>query len=263
MKNSMHLDTENTMIFHNNTVLFRNQSVIWQGELPNFIANKIMRKVSLDSINLIELATSEIEMFFKDSQWMTIRDALNVIDKDYMSLLVKGLSVIKWDKNHRFCGACAKETTLTDHLERCCLDCQINYYPRISPAVIVLIYRGDQILMARSPHFPPGVYGLIAGFVEAGETIEATVHREVFEEIGIKIKNLAYYGSQPWPFPDSLMLGFVAEYESGEIVIDPNEIEHAGWYQYDQLPGLPSTSISIAYEMINKFREHTLFNLSR
>ena len=107
--------------------------------------------------------------------------------------------------------------------------------------------------MARGPHFPPGVYGLIAGFVEIGESLEETIHREVKEEVGIEIKNLSYFGSQAWPFPDSLMIAFVADYASGEIVIDKNEIEVAGWYRYDNLPGLPSMNISIASTLLENF----------
>lgn len=109
--------------------------------------------------------------------------------------------------------------------------------------------------MARSPHFAPGVYGLIAGFVDPGENIEEAVHREVKEEVGLKIKNLVYYGSQPWPFPDSLMLAFTADYESGEIVMEPGEIEAAGWYKYNNLPGLPSSTLSIGMKLIMDFVE--------
>jgi NAD+ diphosphatase len=99
----------------------------------------------------------------------------------------------------------------------------------------------------------PGVYGLIAGFVEVGETIEDAVHREVKEEVGLRIKNLAYFGSQPWPFPDALMIGFIAEYDSGDLVIDNDEIEAAGWYRYDNLPGRPSVPISIAARLLDHF----------
>ena len=112
--------------------------------------------------------------------------------------------------------------------------------------------------MSRSPHFPPGRYGLIAGFVEAGESIEAAAYREVEEEVGIKIKNLRYFGSQSWPFPDSLMIAFIAEYASGELIIDHNEIEDAGWYRYDNLPGKPSSSVSIAKKLIEHYIEEQI-----
>src|SRR5690606_2224103 len=120
--------------------------------------------------------------------------------------------------------------------ERTCPTCHLAAYPRISPSIIVRIHKGDQILMARSPHFAPGIYGLIAGFVESGETLEETIHREVMEEVGIKVKNIRYFDSQPWPFPDSLMIGFTAEHASGDIQVDHHEIEHADWYGKDNIP---------------------------
>ena len=107
--------------------------------------------------------------------------------------------------------------------------------------------------MASSPHYAPGVYGLIAGFIEAGESAEDALHREVFEEVGIKVQNPVYFGSQPWPFPDSLMLAYTAEYASGDIVICENEIKEAGWYRYDKLPGLPSSRVSIAFKLLDHF----------
>ena len=110
--------------------------------------------------------------------------------------------------------------------------------------------------MARGPHFLPGVYALIAGFVESGESLEETVHREVLEEVGIYVKNLSYYGSQPWPFPDSLMIAFKADYASGDIAIDRKEIEEAGWYRYDNLPGRPSTSASISSKLLDDYVSH-------
>lgn len=131
--------------------------------------------------------------------------------------------------------------------------CHLSFFPRISPSIIVLIKKADHLLMARSPHFLPGVYGLIAGFIDAGESIEEAVHREVKEEVGLKIKNLSYFGSQQWPFPDSLMIAFTADYCSGDITINPDEIEEAGWYKYNNLPGRPQTSVSIASKLIDNF----------
>jgi len=118
--------------------------------------------------------------------------------------------------------------------------------------VIVRIERGDEILLARSPHFAPGVYSTIAGFVEPGESLEETVIREVREEVGVEVANVRYFGSQPWPFPNSLMIGFVADYASGDLRLQEGEIEDAGWFTSDTLPGLPSR-YSIARRLIDEF----------
>ena len=183
-----------------------------------------------------------------------LRQALSLMYPHQYAMGVKAYSVIHWDKNHQFCGRCGARTTYqSKQFERICSTCNISFFPRISPSIIVLIHRDDHLLMARSPHFLPGVYGLIAGFVEAGETVEEAIHREVNEEVGLQIKNISYFGSQPWPFPDSLILGFTAEYESGDLVIDNDEIEDAGWYRYDDLPGRPSTPMSIASALLENF----------
>jgi NAD+ diphosphatase len=126
------------------------------------------------------------------------------------------------------------------------------FYPRLSPAVIVLIRRGDSVLLARSPGFPPGMYSALAGFVEPGESIEETVEREIREEVAVEITNVRYFGSQPWPFPNSLMIGFTADYTGGELRAEPAEIEDAGWYRPDDLPRLPPKG-TIARAMIDDF----------
>jgi len=131
-----------------------------------------------------------------------------------------------------------------------CPACGLLAYPRISPAVMVLVSRGDDLLLARSPHFRPGIFSALAGFVEAGETIEHCAVREVREEVGIEIANLRYFRSQPWPFPDSLMIAFFADYAGGEITPDPKEIEAADWFPRSALPPLPDQA-SIARHLID------------
>lgn len=187
-------------------------------------------------------------------QAITLRNSLDYLDDHWYMLAAKAFSIINWDRNHQFCGHCGQATLQSAQtFERVCPRCQLNFYPRISPSIIVLIYRDDQILMARSAHFPPGVYALIAGFVEPGESVEEAVHREVFEETHLTIQNLQYFGSQPWPFPDSLMMGFYAEYKGGELKIDTRELEDAGWYRHDNLPGRPSFKKSIASRMLDAY----------
>ena len=158
-----------------------------------------------------------------------------------------------WRSMHLFCGHCGTATQDVDH-ERAkkCPACLAVVYPRISPCVIVLIRRGMELLLVRSPHFKPGVFSLVAGFIEPGETVEQAVVREVQEEVGLRLKNIQYVLSQPWPFPDSLMLGFVADYESGELTMDGVEIEDGAWYSINHLPELPN-EMSIARYLIDRF----------
>ena len=133
-----------------------------------------------------------------------------------------------------------------------CTRCGMMHYPRLSPAAIVLVRNGDQILLAHSPGFPKGLYSVLAGFVEPGESIEEAVVREVREEVGIEVTNVRYFGSQPWPAPNSLMVGFTADYTGGSLIPEPGEIEDAAWYTADDLPPLPPR-LSIARAMIDDF----------
>lgn len=183
-----------------------------------------------------------------------LRRALETLGDAWFVMAAKAANIIQWDKNHQYCGRCAQPTThQSPGFERRCQPCGLTFYPRISPSIIVLIQKDDEILMARSAHFMPGIYGFIAGFVEPGESIEDTVHREVMEEVGLKVKNLRYFGSQAWPFPDSLMLAFFADYDSGTLTIDTRELEDAGWYHYSQLPGRPSSQLSIASKLLDAY----------
>jgi NAD+ diphosphatase len=157
-----------------------------------------------------------------------------------------------WARTHRYCGVCG---TATERIrgERGikCPSCGFSAYPRISPAMMVLITRGEEILLARNVTFPPNRYSALAGFLEVGESIEEAVHREVFEEVGLTVHNLKYVASQAWPFPHSLMIAFTAEYLSGEIVTQPEEIADAKWYgPEDQLPDLPPR-LSIAKVLLD------------
>lgn len=164
-----------------------------------------------------------------------------------------GFQIMEWDRTHQFCGACGQPTqpSPTERAKRC-TSCATTYYPRISPAMIVLISQGNKLLLGRAPRFKPGMYGLIAGYVEPGESLESAVVREVKEEVGIEITDIRYWGSQPWPFPHTLMVGYTATYAGGEIAIDPLELEDAAWFSLDQLPLLPPP-VSIARKMIEDF----------
>ena len=218
-----------------------------------------LRRINIGDFSHINYCCAEIsrEVAIPDIlHVLPLRQALSLFNHGMFGLAVKAYSVINWDKNHQFCSRCGGITAhQAKGFERLCTSCALPFFPRISPSIIVLIKKEDHVLMARSPHFLPGIYGLIAGFVDVGESAEDAVHREVMEEVGLRVKNLTYFGSQPWPFPDSLMIAYTADYASGEIVIDNVEIEAAGWYKYDNLPGRPSLSVSIASTLINNFIE--------
>ncbi|MEN6609542.1 MAG: NAD(+) diphosphatase [Methanoregulaceae archaeon] len=179
------------------------------------------------------------------------RDLAGTIPMEETGIAAYAVQIIDFDRTTRFCGRCGAETRqLTTERAKQCPSCGFFTYPRLSPAIIVLVQKEGEILLARSPHFPPGMHSVIAGFVEPGETIEHAVSREVKEEAGIEIRNIRYVGSEPWPFPNSLMIGFTAEYAGGTLVRDPNEIESLGWFSRNNLPPLPS-GISISRALID------------
>jgi NAD+ diphosphatase len=188
-----------------------------------------------------------------DLEWVPLRSLIGRIDDDSFNLWGKAAQILNWQKTHRYCGNCGRETA--DHpteQAKICPACSLSWYPRISPCIIVLITRGEEILLARSPRFAEGMYSTLAGFVEAGESVESTLQREIAEEVAIRIKNIRYFGSQPWPFPGQLMLGFLAEYDSGEIRVDGVEISDAGWYASPNLPRIPGKG-TIAGRMIRHY----------
>lgn len=162
--------------------------------------------------------------------------------------------LVHWNNANQYCGCCGQPMkNKEDERAKVCLSCGNIVYPRISPATITAILRDDQILLAHNRNFKKDLYSLIAGFVEPGETLEQCVEREIREEVGIKVKNIKYFCSQPWPFPDSLMMAFTAEYESGEICEDQFEIMDAAWFKADSLPPIPSAD-SVAGKLIRWYQ---------
>jgi NAD+ diphosphatase len=183
-------------------------------------------------------------------EFSPLRPLYGLAGAEAFALAGRASELLDWQKNHRFCGRCGLPTTRkSGEFAMACPACGLLAYPRISPAVMVLVERGDDLLLARSPHFKPGVFSALAGFVEAGETVEQCAAREVREEVKIEVANLRYFRSQPWPFPHSLMIAFFADYASGEITPDPAEIEAAGWFPRNALPPLPDHA-SIAHHLI-------------
>ena len=185
--------------------------------------------------------------------WRGLRQFMLEGDFETYKILGYAAQIGTWAREHRFCGSCGQAMEQI-HWERAmyCAPCDLRSYPRISPSMIVLITRGDEILLARSPRFVSGVYSTLAGFAEPGESAEDCLVREVREEVAIEVQNIQYVGSQCWPFPHSMMLGFHAEYAGGEIVMQPDEIEDAQWFRVDALPPLPAGR-SIARYLIDLY----------
>ena len=185
-------------------------------------------------------------------RWSDLRSLYGRLATDEYALAGRGLQLVDWDRTHQFCGRCGTRTDLrSDERSRQCPSCGLIVYPRLAPAVMALVRRGaDEILLARSPRFAPGMYSALAGFVEPGETLEQCLHREVREEVGITVANLRYFASQPWPFPHSLMIAFMCDWAGGDVVIDEVEIVDAKWFRIADLPQLPQP-ISIARRLID------------
>jgi NAD+ diphosphatase len=183
------------------------------------------------------------------------RSLFRQVDEVVLAVAGRALAIAEWDITHRFCGRCATPTALVPgERSRRCPSCHTPFYPRISPAIIVLVTRGDSMLLARASSFVDAFFSTLAGFVEPGESLEEAVHREVKEEVGIELKNVRYFGSQPWPFGRSLMVGFTAEYAGGELRVDGQEIVEADWFTADRLPRIPPR-LSIARHLIDAFLE--------
>lgn len=187
-------------------------------------------------------------------QFEDLRRLLGRADDLQFAIAGRAFQVLEWERNHRFCGRCGTPTAGHPLGERArvCPSCRLSSYPRINPCVIVAVTRGEEILLARAQRFTRPMFSTLAGFIEAGESAEETLHREVQEEVGVSVRNLRYFASQSWPFPNNLMLGFHAEYAGGELRVQEEEIAEAGFYRYDALPPIPPAG-SIAHALIMDF----------
>ena len=185
--------------------------------------------------------------------WATLglRDLFGLVETTLAALSGRAYQLLEWDRNHQHCSRCGTRTEpRTDERARACPACGFTSYPPVSPAIMILVTHRGKLLLARKPAFPQGRFSALAGFVEPGETLEDTVIRETREEVGVEVKNIRYFGSQPWPFPHSLMIAFTAEYAGGEIRPDGVEIEEARWFDSGELPRLPPP-ISISRRLID------------
>jgi NAD+ diphosphatase len=205
----------------------------------------------LDGVGCVAAAIEDAAEPPAGAAFTELRPLWTRLDEQLFALAGRALQIVEWDRTHRYCGRCGSATEdVPGERAKRCPACDLLAFPRVAPAVIVRVTRGEEILLAHGQRFPTRMYSVLAGFVEPGESIEETIHRELREEVGIEVTALRYFGSQPWPFPHSLMIGFTAEWAGGELAPDPEEIADAGWYRADALPRIPP-GLSIARKLID------------
>ena len=193
----------------------------------------------------------------KEMTFMKLLQLLAMMEENMMKAAMFAVQIVKWNQNHQFCGRCQAPTELkTEERAKICPKCNLTVFPRLSPAIMAAVLKDNKILLANGQNFPPSFFSVLAGFVEPGETLEECVSREVQEEVGITVKNIRYFNSQPWPFPDSLMIGFFADYAGGEISVDNVEIRKADWFSAREMPRRPDAKISLAGKMIDWYQSN-------
>lgn len=202
----------------------------------------------IDGIVCKTYAVDEDEI--KDRETSDLRASFNLLPIEMYKMAGKCSELVFWDTHSRFCPVCGTATQLMTHIGKKCPNCGNEIFPSISPAIIVLIEKGDSVFMVHARNFRGTFKGLVAGFVEPGESLEQCLAREVMEETGMKVKNVKYFGSQPWPYPSVLMVGFTAEYESGEVKLQKDELDSGRFYHIDNLPELPK-KLSLGRKLID------------
>lgn len=189
-------------------------------------------------------------------EWVALRALHAPLGDSLWYAAGRAVQLVEWERTHRFCGRCGAPTApVPGERAMGCAACGLQQYPRVAPAVIMIVHRGDEMLLAQGARFPMKIFSALAGFVEPGESLEEAVRREVREEVGVVVGAVDYFDSQSWPFPNSLMIGFYAAYESGDLVLDPTEIVEAGWFRSYNLPSMPGPP-SIARKLIDNFLEN-------
>ena len=249
------LAEDRVIVFREGRIVVQQDSYLWS---PHAIKSQIAEAetlllVSAGKSKLLVLDLESDDGVPLSAETVPLRALLFKSD-EALATAGKANQILDWYKAHKYCGYCG-EPTLHDPAQLAvrCPSCNHHFFPRINPCVIVLVLKGDKMLLAKNARYRSGFLSCLAGFIEVGESAEDTVVREVKEESGLDVENIRYFKSQSWPFPSQLMLGFYADYKSGEIVPEPGEIEEADWYGIEDLPQVPSGKISVAGELIENF----------
>lgn len=243
------------MVFSGSEIVVREEQYLWSFDEISALVQHVTYQVLIDrdEPGVVAIDLADDASLPERAEKVSLRSLL-FNSEDALLTAGKANQVLDWYRAHRFCGYCGQPTQQGEsELVLECQSCKHHFFPRINPCVIVLVTKGDKMLLARHARYRSGFYSCLAGFIEVGESAEDTVHREVREESGLEVENVRYFKSQSWPFPSQLMLGFYADYKSGEIVPEPGEIEEADWFSASELPKTPSGRISVAGQLIDNF----------
>lgn len=212
----------------------------------------------IDNISCFALDIIQDERIIASTKLVSLRQLYSLLPNSQLKAAICSFQIIIWNRKNKYCGACGSHTEerLSNVLVKCCPNCKEEYYPKISPSVIVAVVNNDKILLAQHRRVTNGMYTVLAGFVNVGESLEECIHREIKEETNIEVTNIRYFGSQPWPFPDSLMIGFIADYSKGELKPDNEEITDLKWFKSNEIPEWPD-KVSIARSLIDYFIDNS------
>ncbi|WP_455498437.1 NAD(+) diphosphatase [Coprobacter sp.] len=248
-------------IFHNDQLLLEKKNGNYQ--IPFASEAPITENINTSILNVLlennqnkTYGISRPKKIPPQYEWIGLRASYDYISLESYKTAGKAFEILHWDKNSRFCPACGAPMKQKSDITKQCPACGKELYPSISTAILVLIRKKDSILLVHAHNFKGTFNSLVAGFLETGESLEECVAREVIEETGLKIKNITYFGSQPWPYPSGLMVGFIADYQEGEIQLQKEELSSGAFYTRDNLPELPR-KLSLARKMIDWWIEQT------
>ena len=254
---------------NNHFIVFKDNKIIYEPNLKTFLLESSYLNINIENSLVVGVAEAEKKIYGVDISGydnninigyeslieLDVRHLLAISKPEDIGLMGRANQLLHWIKSNKYSGYSGKlnKFDIEEEALRCPTSSKV-IYPSISPCVLAMVIKGNEVLLARNNLFPEGLFSVLAGFVEVSESAEETVKREVLEEVNLKVTNLKYFGSQPWPFPSQLMLGFSCEYESGEIKIDEKEIAEANWYNVDQLPLIPPES-SLSGQIIRSYIE--------
>ena len=243
-------------VFHGNRIFVAREGgrpaiPLWDTAVCGFDFDRAHYLGTLDGAHCYGLSLPQHAALPPGLELLGLRALILESDETAAAVAGQAFQLLEWERTHRHCGACGAPT-VAHAADRAleCPQCRLVFYPRISPVIMALVYRDNELLLTRKPGYAPGRYTVVAGFVEAGESLEQCLEREVLEEVGVRIRKPRYFGSQPWPFPNSLVMAFSAEWAGGEVVPDGTELEDARWFAVDELPELPEP-VHISRQLID------------